>query len=90
MPTTCPRCHSNIYLYDNNTIINPYIAKCANHYCRKYFYLRDKSFYNLFPKTAISFVRYVINLSLTEEKNGLEIFNITKKISKYFNITSSY
>ena len=81
-PKICWRCQSNVYLYDNNTIINPYIARYTNHKYRKYFYLKEKSFNNLFPKTAISIERLVINLSLTEEKNGLEFFNIIKnKIS---------
>ena len=36
MPEQCPLYQSYVYLYDNNTIYNPYIGRCSNSKCRKY------------------------------------------------------
>ena len=46
----CPLCQTNVYLYYNIKIYNPYIGRFFNSKCRKYIYLRVNIFYNYFLK----------------------------------------
>ena len=75
-----PRCRWNIYLYENNTVYNPYIGNYSKSTCRKYKYLNPNLFYEDFPKTQISIIRNIIKLLLDEEINGLQIYEIMKNV----------
>ena len=69
-----------INVTDHNTLLNPYVGRCTYNRCRKIYYLRDKTFFSIFPKTNISTILYIIKLWISENKNAVQIYN--KIISK--------
>lgn len=65
----CPKCGVNsLKINDYNTIYNPLILICSSHKCRKIVFLRENTFYSLFPKTPISLIFYIHKLWFIEEK----------------------
>ena len=64
---------NNINIYDNNCLNNPIIARCINIECRKTFYLRDKTFFDKYPRIYVSTLLYIIKLWISEKKNYEEI-----------------
>ena len=72
----CPLCsHPYVNMVENNTLNNPYIARCNNVRCRRIIYLREGKNFNHFPRTACSNILYIIKLWLFENKNANEIHN---------------
>lgn len=66
-PNECKLCnYTSISIVDNNTINDPYIAKCSNSKCRNW---------NEFPRIPVSIILYVLKLWLIDEKNATEISN---------------
>lgn len=68
LPNKCDKCAKNISIKENDSIINPYIGRCSNPQCRKIYYLRNGSIFNLFNKTPISLIKNVIQLNLDHKK----------------------
>ena len=55
IPINCDLCgNQHITLNEHNTLSNPYTGRCTNKICRKAYFLRDKTFLGLFPKTNTS------------------------------------
>ena len=78
IPKKCDKCSKNISIKENNTLISPYIGRCCNPQCRKIYYLRECSLFNLFSKTSISLIKYVIVLNLDFQKNAKQIYELLK------------
>ena len=57
-------------------MINPYIGRCCNPKCRKTNYLRTQTLFDLYSKTPIPFLKYIVTWSLKYSKN-------TNKINDY-------
>ena len=48
----CSLCENkHVYLNDNDSINNPYLARCSNPKCKKIFYLRGNSLLGKFSRT---------------------------------------
>lgn len=79
VPSICYLCgNTKITVYQNNSLANPFIGRCTNCHCRKYYYLRDKTFFSLFPKTIVSTILYIMKLWILEKKNAVEIYHKIK------------
>ena len=74
IPKICPNCSKhNVNEKDNNTLNNPILFKCSK--CGKVIYLRNNSFFGLFPRTPASLIDYIIKRWLLEENNATKIYN---------------
>ena len=60
-------------------MINPYVGRCCNPKCRKTIYLRTQSLFDLYSKTPISILKYIVTLSLIHSKNTNEIYDYLSK-----------
>ena len=60
IPNKYDKCPKQYINKKNDTLINSYIDCCFNLQCRKIYYLRDDSIFNLFSKILISLIKYVI------------------------------
>ena len=78
-PKECPNCAKNISIIEHNTMINPYVGRCCNPKCRKTIYLRTQSLFDLYSKTPISILKYIVTLSLIHSKNTNEIYDYLSK-----------
>ena len=88
LPTICQLCGNiGINVTDHNTSLNPYVGWCTYNRCRKIYYLRDKTFFSLFPKTNISTILYIIKLWISENKNAVQIYNKIKSESNNIDIS---
>ena len=80
VPVMCTLCgYNGINLTNNDTLANPYIDRCNNNKCRKVYYLRNKTFFALFPKTNISTIIFIIKLWIFEKKNSNDIHKYIKE-----------
>ena len=87
-PAKCPLySHPYANMVENNTLNDPYIAKCNNAKCRRIIYLREGTVFNHFPRTACSIILYIIKLWLLENKNANEIHNKFKTEFPNINIS---
>ena len=73
LPNKCDKCAKNILIKENDSIINSYIGGCSNTQCRKIYYLGNGAIFNLFNKTPICLIKYVIQLNLDHKKNAKQI-----------------
>ena len=88
IPIICINCGNNgINVYDNNTIINPIVARCRKSACRKIYYLRENTFLSNFPKTPASLVMLILREWILEEKNGKQIYEYLKKKNLNYNLS---
>lgn len=60
-------------------MINPYVGRCCNPKCRKTIYLRTQTSFDLYSKTPISILKYIVTLSLIHSKNTNEIYDYLSK-----------
>ena len=75
IPIMCTLCgYNGINLTNNDTLANPYIGRFNK--CRKVYYLRNKTFFALFPKTNISTIIFIIKLWIFEKKILMIFINI--------------
>ena len=74
-PMQCPNCAKNTLIIEHETNINPYAAICCNPKCRKRIYLRAQTLFDLYSKTPISILKYIVTLSLKHSKNSNEIYD---------------
>ena len=70
--------YTRINIKNNNTLSNPCIARCNNNKCRRIYYLREKTFFLLFPKINITTILYIMKIWLLEKKNTNDIYNHIK------------
>lgn len=79
-PVKCPLCnYTSLSIIENNTINNPFIARCNNYHCRKIIYMRQNTFLDEFPRTPASLILYILKLWLIDEKNATEIYKNIKE-----------
>ena len=84
----CPNCGKcSLNLNDYESLNNPLITRCSSAKCRKIVFLRDNTFFGLFPRTPCSVITYILYIWFIENKNGNEIFNKLQKQLKNFNIS---
>ena len=60
--------YNGINLTNNDTLAIAYIGRCNNNKCWKVYYLRNKTFFVLFPKTNINTIIFIIKLWIFEKK----------------------
>ena len=59
----CPKCGLNFLKINNyNTIQNPLVNRYSSHKCRKIVFLKENTFFSLFPKTPITIILYIHKL----------------------------
>ena len=69
IPILCSLCENkHVYLNDNESINNLYLARCSNPKCRKIYYLRGNSILGKFSRTKASTLLYIIKLWIIEKK----------------------
>ena len=84
----CPKCGLNsLKLNDCNIIYNLIINRCSSYKYGKIVFLKDNSFYCLFPKKPISLIICIQKLWLIGEKNGVDMYKLVK--DKYTNCSIS-
>ena len=67
----CPLCsHLYVNMVENNTLNNPYIARCNNVRYRRIIYLREGAIFNHIPRTAYSNILDIIKLWHFQNKNA--------------------
>ena len=72
-PEKCPLCSkTNINIKNNNSLNNPLISKCSK--CGKIIYLRNDTFYSLFPRAPASIIHNIMKMNILEQKNANQIF----------------
>ena len=75
IPEKCPLCSkTNINIKNKNSLNNPLISKCSKY--GKIIYLRNDTFYSLFPRTPASIIHNIIKMNILEQKNANQIFKI--------------
>ena len=89
-PKNCPLCNHAISIKENETLNNPYLARCTNSQCRKTIYLRENTLFDKFLRTPISIIRYIIYMSLHHKKNGTEIYKEFKCSNIQYNISQKH
>ena len=84
VPKTCKFCKKGIInLRKNNSIINPYLAKCNNYKCNTEKYLRIWRIFQHQNKTPSSVLYKIIELWILDELNGTKIANRLKEIYNF-------
>ncbi len=67
LPESCRLCNStNIALSKNHSLCSPYLARCRH--CNIKMYLRDNTFFSLFPRTPASLINGILKMWLIEKK----------------------
>ena len=89
-PKNCPACNHSISIKENDSLNNPYLARCTNSKCRKTIYLRTNTLFDSFPRTPISIKRFIIYLSLHHKKNGTEIYKEFKYRNIQYNVSQNH
>ena len=85
LPVICINCGNNrINLTEYNTLANPFVGRCTYNKCSKLYYLREKTFFGLVPKTPASTVFYILKLWILEKKMLMKyLLNLIQIIPKY-------
>ena len=70
-PKKCKYCNRGfIYLRNNNSLINPYLAKCNSYKCNSEQYLRINTIFEAQNKTPASVLFNIIKFWLNDEFNA--------------------
>lgn len=75
----CPNCGLiSLKINEYNSIYNPYVTRCSSSKCRKIVFLKENTFFALFPNTPVSLIINILRIWLLDDKNGAEIFKVIK------------
>jgi hypothetical protein len=89
-PLACPNYSKNVSIIIHNTMINPYLGRCCNPKYRKTNYLRTQALFDLYTKTPISILKYIVALSLKHSKNINEIYDFLSKSENIKGISKNH
>ena len=79
-----------VYTKENNSIINPILAKCNYYKCKKEIYLRIGSIFELHNKISASVLYNILKLWLAEDKNVVQIAIKLKEMYNLHNIDNRF
>jgi transposase-like protein len=74
IPEKCKYCDIGVIkLRNNNSLVNPYLAKCNFYKCNREQYLRKGTIFEHQNKTPASVLYYILELWINDEFNGAKI-----------------